>query len=63
MSFQIIVKKVEPSRELGVTQVNLVEQIYEQTVEVLDLSKLIAAVNHKPRVRKPRVTAALLAQK
>ena len=30
------------------------EQVYQQTVEVLDMPKLIAAVNYKKRERKPR---------
>lgn len=34
------------------------DQIYEQTVDQLDLNRVIAAVNHKPRVRKPRQVTA-----
>lgn len=61
MPFQIIVREVKPRADLtasvGGSQVNA-EQIYEQTVDTLDLSKALAAVNFKPRVRKPRATSA-----
>ncbi len=55
MSYQVIVRQIatpaDQKPERG-------EQIYEQLVESLDLSKVIAAVNFKPRVRKPRTPAA-----
>lgn len=34
------------------------QQIYEQQVEALDLGKVIAAVNHRKRERKPREAKA-----
>jgi hypothetical protein len=55
MSYTVIVKQhtPQPSSEIA-ARLPVTEQIFEQTVEVLDLNKLFAAVNSKPR--KPRVT-------
>lgn len=55
MPFQVTVRETKPlaAAELGHPAASS-EQIYEQTVETLDLSKLIGAVNHKPRLRKTR---------
>lgn len=59
MPFQVLVREIKPraNAEPGTCQ-TMSEQIYEQTVDSLDLSKLIGAVNHKPRVRKARTPAA-----
>lgn len=45
---------VRETKHLPATGVADSAQIYEQTVEALDLAKLLAAVNYRPRVRKPR---------
>lgn len=61
MPFQVIVREIKQRIDLGAAVGNnsqTSEQIYEQNVEALDLSKVIAAVNFKPRVRKPRTPAA-----
>jgi hypothetical protein len=58
MPFQVIVREIKPRQnaEPG-TAATSSEQIYEQQVDWLDLGKLIAAVNHKPRLRKTKGAA------
>ena len=61
MSFQVIVREIKP-RATTAADANsassapntVSEQIYEQQVPDLDLSRVLAAVNYKPRTRKPR---------
>lgn len=70
MPFQVIVREIKsastpgaraltPEEVAGVPVGTRGEQIYEQTVPELDLGKVIAAVNHKPRApRKSRASAS-----
>jgi hypothetical protein len=53
MSYTVIVKQNTPQPPSEVAaRLPVTEQIFEQTVEALDLHKLIAAVNAKPRKQR-----------
>jgi hypothetical protein len=58
MAFKVTVVELRPSVSASAEAVSpnsgIPQQVYEQTVDTLDLPKVIAAVNYKKRERKPR---------
>jgi len=52
MAFRVTVEEIFDSKDAG--DQGLVVKCYEQTIELLDLPKIIAAINQKPRVYTKR---------
>jgi hypothetical protein len=57
MAYKVTVVELKPTVGITTDTSTSQTQVYEQSVDTLDLPKVIAAVNYKKRERKPRTPA------
>jgi hypothetical protein len=58
MAYKVTVVELKPTVGITTDTSTSQTQVYEQSVDTLDLPKVIAAVNYKKRERKPRLVPA-----